>query len=109
MQSEDEEERQNFAFGSPGFKITPPIFNNTTTTTTLLFTLLFIFQEADKAAVLIQSSFRGYQARKKLSRGDAVHMPTTSSSATPSSARSEEPVTISHRGTGEFHDAVFGK
>lgn len=25
MQSEDEEERQNFAFGSPGFKITPPI------------------------------------------------------------------------------------
>ncbi|XP_026685845.1 uncharacterized protein LOC113471130 isoform X2 [Diaphorina citri] len=64
-------------------------------------------QEADKAAVLIQSSFRGYQARKKLSRGDAVHMPTTSSSATPSSTRSEDKPVTSHRGTGEFHDSVF--
>ncbi|KAI5706719.1 hypothetical protein M8J75_010630 [Diaphorina citri] len=64
-------------------------------------------QEADKAAVLIQSSFRGYQARKKLSRGDAVHMPTTSSSATPSSTRSEDKTVTSHRGTGEFHDSVF--
>ncbi|XP_039282546.1 A-kinase anchor protein 12 [Nilaparvata lugens] len=65
--------------------------------------------ELSSAATLIQSNFRGYQARKQLRRGDAVQMPTTSCSSTPGSNSQDSSRIgglITERSSGEYHDMI---
>ncbi|XP_075223055.1 uncharacterized protein LOC142325328 isoform X2 [Lycorma delicatula] len=71
-------------------------------------------QELSTAATRIQSNYRGYRARKQLTRGDAVQMATTSTSATgtttPSSGsldgRNSRTGGAADRTSGEYHDMI---
>lgn len=71
-------------------------------------------KELTSAATRIQSNYRGYRARKQLTRGDAVQMATTSSSATGTTTPNTNSLdgTGSHTGplvdrtSGEYHDMI---
>lgn len=58
--------------------------------------------EMEEAATRIQSNYRGYRTRQKLTRGDAVRAATTSTS---DSGGSQDQTGVLH--TGELHDAVL--
>nr|CAD7397216.1 unnamed protein product [Timema poppensis] len=63
-------------------------------------------QELSEAATRIQSNYRGYRTRQKLTREDAVQLPTTSNSAASSSEGDRKTPTQELRNTGEFHDMM---
>nr|CAD7426747.1 unnamed protein product [Timema monikensis] len=63
-------------------------------------------QELSEAATRIQSNYRGYRTRQKLTREDAVQLPTTSNSAASSSEGDRKTPAPELRNTGEFHDMM---
>lgn len=72
-------------------------------------------EELTSAATRIQSNYRGYRARKQLTRGDAVQMATTSSSTTATTTPNQGSLDGSgtnvimaagDRTSGEYHDMI---
>ncbi|XP_063216309.1 uncharacterized protein LOC134527509 [Bacillus rossius redtenbacheri] len=64
-----------------------------------------IEKELSEAATKIQSNYRGYRARQRLTREDAFQVPTTSTSSA-ASADSDKMAECEIRASGEFHDMM---